>query len=191
MELHIFLAVLVAALLHASWNLLVKLDLDFQRLNVAMAKSTPGAAKAPWSNATIDINGLNYIDVQARISAAQLNLGDTQFAPAAIEANLASGVMKLRVANLGTYGGLANGDLTIDASTAVPSYTLQTDLSGVRALSKLRFAATPLVRAVRSDLAVAVDPDQSSPWDSGRAGTAFVIHTIPTAAAGTSAKPAA
>ncbi|QIG48350.1 EamA family transporter [Nordella sp. HKS 07] len=28
MELHIFLAVLVAALLHASWNLLVKLDLD-------------------------------------------------------------------------------------------------------------------------------------------------------------------
>lgn len=28
MELHIFIAVLVAALLHASWNLLVKLDLD-------------------------------------------------------------------------------------------------------------------------------------------------------------------
>ena len=28
MDLHIFLAVLVAALLHASWNLLVKLDLD-------------------------------------------------------------------------------------------------------------------------------------------------------------------
>ncbi len=28
MDLHIFLAVLLAALLHASWNLLVKLDLD-------------------------------------------------------------------------------------------------------------------------------------------------------------------
>jgi AsmA protein len=120
---------------------LVKLDLDFQRLNVAMTKSAPGSAKAPWSNATIDINGLNYVDAQARISAAQLNLGDTQFAPAAIEANLASGVLKLRVANLGTYGGQANGDLTIDASTASPSYMLQTDLVGVRALQLLQTAA--------------------------------------------------
>jgi AsmA protein len=120
---------------------LAKLDLDFQRLNVAMAKSAPGSAKAPWSNATIDVNGLNYVDAQARISAAQLNLGDTQFAPAAIEANLASGVLKLRVANLGTYGGQANGDLTIDASTASPSYTLQTDLVGVRALQLLQTAA--------------------------------------------------
>src|SRR5215510_1570624 len=120
---------------------LVKLDLDFQRLNVAMAKSTPGSAKAPWSNATIDINGLNYVDAQARISAAQLNLGDTQFAPAAIEANLASGVLKLRVANLGTYGGQTNCDFFFDASTATPIYTLQTDLAGVRALPMLQSAA--------------------------------------------------
>src|SRR5262245_990002 len=120
---------------------LVKLDLDFHRLTVAVAKSAPGSAKAPWSNATIDINGLNYFDAQARISAALLSLGDTQFAPAAIEGSLTSGVLKLRVANLGTYGGLANGDLTIDASTAVPSYALQTDLAGVRALQLLQSAA--------------------------------------------------
>jgi len=119
---------------------LIKLDLDFHRLNVAMAKSA-GSAKAPWSNATIDVNGINYIDVQARISAAQLNLGDTQFAPAAIDASLTSGVLKLRVANLGTYGGQANGDLTIDASTAVPSYALQADLIGVRALPLLQGTA--------------------------------------------------
>lgn len=120
---------------------LVKLDLDFHRLSIAMAKSAPGSAKAPWSNATIDIMGLNYVDAQARISAAQLNLGDTQFAPAAIEANLASGVLKLRVANIGTYGGQANGDITVDASAAVPSYALQADLSGVRALQLLQTAA--------------------------------------------------
>lgn len=120
---------------------LVKLDLDFHRLSIAMAKSAPGSAKAPWSNATIDVMGLNYVDAQARISAAQLNLGDTQFAPAAIEANLASGVLKLRVANIGTYGGQANGDITVDASTAVPSYALQADLAGVRALQLLQTAA--------------------------------------------------
>jgi AsmA protein len=120
---------------------LVKLDLDFHHLNVAMAKSAPGSAKAAWSNATIDINGLNYVDLQARISAAQVNLGDSQFAPAAIEANLDSGVLKLRVANLGAYGGQANGDLTIDASAAMPSYSLQTDLVGVRALPLLQGTA--------------------------------------------------
>src|SRR5262249_39214541 len=119
----------------------VKLDLDFHRLNVAMAKSAPSSAKTPWSNATIDLNGLNYVDVQARISAAQLNLGDTQFAPAAIEANLTSGVLKLRVANLGTYGGQANVDLTVDASAVSPVYTLQSDLVGVRALQLLQSAA--------------------------------------------------
>jgi AsmA protein len=120
---------------------LVKLDLDFHRLNVAMAKAAPGSAKAPWSSATIDVNGFNYVDVQARISAAQLNLGEAQFAPAAIEANLASGVMKLRVANLGAYGGQLNGDLTVDASAAMPSYALQADLAGVRALPLLQGTA--------------------------------------------------
>ena len=58
---------------------------------------------------------------RSRISAAQLNLGDAQFAPAAIDATLASGVLKLRVANLGAYGGQANGDLTVDASSGSPS----------------------------------------------------------------------
>jgi AsmA protein len=103
-----------------------------------MAKSAPTSAKAPWSSATIDLAGLNYVDGQARISAAELNLGTTQLAPAAIEASLASGVLKLRVANLGTYGGQTNGDVTIDASAATPSFALQTDLVGVRALPLLQ-----------------------------------------------------
>ncbi|MFX5793661.1 hypothetical protein ABTD98_21560, partial [Acinetobacter baumannii] len=51
---------------------LVKLDLDFHRLNVALGKGAAGSAKAPWSSATFDINGINYVDAQARISAAQL-----------------------------------------------------------------------------------------------------------------------
>jgi AsmA protein len=119
----------------------VKLDLDFQRLNVATAKSEPTSAKAPWSSAPIDVAGLNYVDFQARISAAELNLGTTQLAPAAIEASLASGVLKLRVANLGTYGGQTSGELTIDASAATPSFALQTDIVGVRALPLLQTSA--------------------------------------------------
>ena len=118
---------------------LVKLDLDFQRLDVAMARrARPVRAAQPWSNATIDLNGLNYVDAQARISAAALNIGEAHFAPAAIEATLASGVLKTQFSNLGAYDGNANGDLTIDASTADPAFALRADLTGVRALPLLQ-----------------------------------------------------
>jgi AsmA protein len=116
---------------------LVKLDLDFQRLALAKSPDRADSAAQPWSNATIDLNGLNYVDVQARISAAELTIGDGHFAPAAIEATLASGVLTARVSNLGAYGGTANGDVTIDASTANPTFTLRADLTGVRALPLL------------------------------------------------------
>jgi AsmA protein len=118
---------------------LVKLDLDFQRLDVAMAPG--GSVSAPWSNASIDLIGLNYVDVQARISAAEINLGDARFAPAAIDAALDSGVLKTTFANIGAYGGQASGELTVDASTANPAYTLRCDLAGVRALPLLRSTA--------------------------------------------------
>jgi AsmA protein len=117
---------------------LVKLDLDFQRLDVAMARGASGSAAQPWSNATIDLNGLNYVDAQAKISAAALNIGEARFAPAAIEATLNSGVLKTQISNLGAYDGNANGDLTIDASTATPAFTLRADLTGVRALPLLK-----------------------------------------------------
>ena len=59
------------------------------------------------------------------ISAAELNLGDAHFAPAAIDATLASGVLKARFSNLGAYDGQANGDLIVDASAARPTFALQ------------------------------------------------------------------
>jgi AsmA protein len=133
----------------ASNKPLVKLDLDFQRISIATAASQPGGADQPnasswsnsWSNASIDLNGLNYVDAQARISAAELMIGGGRFAPAAIDATLASGVLKGRLSNLGAYEGNANGDLTIDASTTNPAYTLQLDLNGVRALPVLKSLA--------------------------------------------------
>jgi AsmA protein len=132
---------------------LVKLDLDFRRLDLAVARApaSPVAQGAPaaqgataaqgWSNATIDLTGLNYVDAQARISAAELNIGEAHFAPAAIEAALASGVLKTRFSNLGAYGGQASGEVTVDASTGQPTYALRGDLVGVRALPLLRSAA--------------------------------------------------
>jgi len=124
---------------------LVKLDLDFQRLDLAVSRasaaSTAQGPQQPWSNASIELGGLNYVDAQARISAAELNIGEAQFAPAAIDGMLANGVLKARFSNLGAYGGQASGDLTVDASGPGPIYTLRGDLAGVRALPLLRSAA--------------------------------------------------
>ena len=124
---------------------LVKLDLDFQRLDVApSAKSAAPSAQGlqhAWSNVTIDLTGLNYVDVQARVSAAEINIGEAHFAPAAIDGALAGGVLKLRFASLGAYGGQANGDLIVDASLPSPTHSLRAELAGVRALPLLRSAA--------------------------------------------------
>jgi AsmA protein len=129
---------------------LVKLDLDFQRLDIAVSKSPAGSGSQgssgsrgsqPWSNASIDLTGLNYVDAQARVSAAEFNIGEARFAPAAIDVSLAGGVLKTRFSNLGAYGGLASGDVIVDASTGSPIYSLRSDLVGVRALPLLKSAA--------------------------------------------------
>ena len=117
---------------------LVKLDLDFQKLAVATTPNTGSTSAQPWSSATIDVNGLNYIDLQVRVSAAELKIGDASFTPAAIDATLTSGVLKAQVSNVGAYDGNANGDLTLDVSTANPTYAMRADLAGVRALPLLQ-----------------------------------------------------
>ena len=120
---------------------LVKLDLDFQRLDLGGDTPRGAAGAQPWSNATFDISGLNYVDAQVRASSAELKVGGAQFAPAAIDATLGSGVLKVRFSNLGAYGGQASGEVTADASAAVPNFALNSDLVGVRALPLLSSVA--------------------------------------------------
>ena len=132
---------------------LVKLDLDFQRLDVALAKSAARSvrrriagppASQPWSNATIDLTGLNYVDAQVRISAAELNIGEAHFAPAAIDAALGGGVLKTRFSNLGAYGGQASGEVTVDASTGQPDLR-----AAQRSRRRARIAAAAKCRRLR------------------------------------------
>jgi AsmA protein len=156
---------------------LVKLDLDFQKLALAVSRGTAGSSAQPWSNATIDVNGLNYVDAQARISAAELSIGDARFAPAAIEATLASGVLKAQVANLGAYDGNANGDLTIDASTSNPAFAMRADLTSVRALPLLRGLADfdKLDGRMQTKISVRSNGTSQRAIMSNISGTAFVV----------------
>jgi AsmA protein len=155
---------------------LVKLDLDFQRLALAKSSNSSSAAQ-PWSNATIDFNGLNYVDAQARISAAEITVGDGHFAPAAIEATLSSGVLKAQVSNLGAYGGTANGDVTVDASTSNPTFTLRADLTGVRALPLLKSLADfdKLDGRLQTRISVRSSGNSQRAIMANMSGTTFVV----------------
>ncbi|MDE2376768.1 AsmA family protein [Bradyrhizobium sp.] len=115
---------------------LVKLDLDFQRLEVPLAKSTAPASQ-PWSDAPIDVSGLNYFDAQVRISASEARIGDARLAPLAIDTRLAGGVVKAGTTNLGAYGGQVSGEVILDATSGAPSFAMHSDLVGVRALPLL------------------------------------------------------
>jgi AsmA protein len=156
---------------------LVKLDLDFQKLAIATARSTGDTAGQPWSSATIDINGLNYVDLQARISAAELRVGDARFTPAAIDATLTTGVLKAQVTNLGAYEGNANGDLTADVSTANPIYAMRADLTSVRALPLLQGVADfdRLDGRMQAKISVRSSGTSQRAIMSNMAGTAFVV----------------
>jgi AsmA protein len=123
---------------------LVKLDLDFRRLDVATttAPAAPQGATVAWSNDPIDLEGLNYVDAQVRLSAAELNIGSAHFAPVAIEASLTSGQLKGTISNLGAYGGQANGTIDIDVSLDTPVYAVRGELTGVRALPLLSSVAS-------------------------------------------------
>ena len=117
---------------------LVKVDLDFQRLAIPVAKSPEGMSGQPWSNAPIDVSGLNYVDAQIRISANEAVIGDARLAPLALDAKLAGGVLKAGTANLGAYDGQVSGEVILDATTGAPSFAMHSDLVGVRALPLLQ-----------------------------------------------------
>jgi AsmA protein len=156
---------------------LVKVDLDFQKLAVATTPSTGSTSAQPWSSATIDVSGLNYIDLQVRVSAAELTIGNARFTPAAIDATLTSGVLKAQVSNLGAYDGNANGDLTVDVTAANPTYTMRADLTGVRALPLMQGIADfdKIDGKMQTKISVRSSGTSQRAIMSNMAGTAFVV----------------
>jgi AsmA protein len=112
-----------------------------------------------------------------RISAAELKIGDARFIPAAIDATLASGVLKAQVSNLGAYEGNANGDLTVDVSAANPTYTMRADLAGVRALPLMQGLADfdRIDGKMQAKVSVRSAGTSQRAIMSNMAGTAFVV----------------
>ncbi len=157
---------------------LIKLDLDFQKLELGSAQTNTAAQPAQgWSDAPINLTILNYVDAQARISAAQLGIGEAQFTPAGMDATLAAGVLKTSFANLGAYGGQAGGEMIVDASSGAPTYAMHTDLVGVRALPLLTSIAEfdKIDGKMQAKIAARSQGASLQAIMSNLSGTAFVI----------------
>ncbi|MGP9813597.1 AsmA family protein [Rhodopseudomonas sp. NSM] len=154
----------------------LKLDLDFQRLDLGNPRAPAQPAGAPWSDARIDLSGLNYVDAELRLSAAELNLGAAHFAPVSIDAKLVGGVVTAQFSQVGVYGGEAEGRLGIDASQRTPSFSLSGDLDGVRALPLLGGLAEfdRIDGKMQAKLALRAGGDSQRAILSSIAGTAFV-----------------
>jgi AsmA protein len=158
----------------------VKVDLDFQRLDLGTRSRGQAAASQPgkpWSNEPVHLAGLNYVDAQIRISAAELNVGDARFAPVAVDAALGGGVLKAQFSHLGVYGGEADGELTVDVSGATPSYILRSDLAGVRALPLLSSLADfdKIDGKMQAKLAFRSSGSSQRAIMAASSGTAFIV----------------
>lgn len=155
---------------------LLKVDLDFQRLEASLSKAPASPPSQAWSNVSIDLRGLNYIDAQVRISAAELGVGEAHFAPAALDLALAGGVLKASASNLGAYGGQVSGEAIIDASKSDQTYAMHADLVGVRALPLLSSLADfdKLDGKMQAKIAVRSNGPSQRAIMSNMSGTSFV-----------------
>ena len=91
----------------------------------------------PWSSQPARLAGLNYVDADVQFSAAEFNVGSFRFAPIAVHATLADGLLNAALSRTGIYGGQAEGTASVDVSGGAPMHALRIDLTGARALQLL------------------------------------------------------
>lgn len=100
-----------------------------------------GAAEAGWSNAPIDLSGLNGMNANLIISANEIVLDGIRTGNTSMVVSLTDGVLTADLTELQLYGGRGAGRLEINASGDTPSMAVNFDLSSLDAYPFLRDAA--------------------------------------------------
>jgi AsmA protein len=127
----------------------VKLNLDMQRIDIAVANAgvsanaaPPAGLDQPWSDKPINLDWLNFLDAEMQITATDLRIDRFRLTPASVGVILTNGVLTAGLVRTGIYGGQIQGTLAVDASKAEPSHALRVDLTGVKALPLLSDVAS-------------------------------------------------
>ena len=126
---------------------LVKVDLDFQSIDIGAVRpvgagSAAGGAPAnidqPWSSAPINLDGLNYFDAEVQISAAALNVETFHFAPISISAHAQQ---RHRARGISVRSASTAARRAAELPPTCPArsklFAMRFDITGVRALPML------------------------------------------------------
>lgn len=100
-----------------------------------------GVANADWSNAPIDLSGLNSVNANLTISANEIILDGIRTGNTNMVVSLTNGVLTADLTELQLYGGRGAGRLEVNASGDTPSMAVNFDLSSLDAYPFLRDAA--------------------------------------------------
>jgi uncharacterized protein involved in outer membrane biogenesis len=100
-----------------------------------------GVTNADWSNAPIDLSGLNAMNANLTISANEIILDGIRTGNTNMVVSLTNGVLTADLTELQLYGGRGAGRLEINASGDTPSMAVNFDLSSLDAYPFLRDAA--------------------------------------------------
>jgi len=96
------------------------------------------ASGRDWSRVPIVLDGLMALDVDLRLSAARISLGNAKLGRTAIGANLHDGRLTLAIGESQAFGGVLNGSLTLARAP-----------SGAEIKSQLHFANVDLESCLR------------------------------------------
>ena len=107
-------------------------SLDLRPYMAAYTAQRPEQGIQPWSETPINFNALKAINGTFRISTPEilmtrLNMGQTDFT-----ATIRDGVLTAKLPKLSMYGGLGTLTTSLDASQAVPVFSMDVKLDDIR-----------------------------------------------------------
>src|SRR5271169_3319283 len=122
------------------------------------------AGSHDWNRQLFDLNSLSATDLDMRLSAARVTIGQTKLGRTAFGANLRGGALALSVGEAQIYGGIAKGSFGLaraDADADVKAQFQFTDVDLQACASEL-FGVTKL--SGRGNLNVSLEASGSSPF---------------------------
>lgn len=91
-----------------------------------------------WDRQPIRLDGLNWLDLDMRLSARRTQIGDAQFGRSAMVANLRQGRLSLAIGETQAFGGLAKGGLSVRTAENGAEIELHVQFSDVNLEACLR-----------------------------------------------------
>ena len=130
-----------------------------------------------WSRTPLELDALSGIDVDLRISAARVTLGNFNLGQTAVAANLRAGNLTLAIGESHAFGGVIKGSLALAKSTAGANLQAQLQFNDVMLDQTL--GAFVGVRSVegRGNIGLTVSGSGASVYDLSKALNGSVTMT--------------